>query len=97
MVCNRIEKANTAHMSTRVQTVGVEPVLEFKSYRTAGLGRARAPRLRQSSVQEQPVTSIFWYDYETTGINPRCDRPLQVAGIRTDFELNEIDEPVNLY
>ncbi|SDT37529.1 exodeoxyribonuclease I [Pseudomonas prosekii] len=43
------------------------------------------------------MTSIFWYDYETTGINPRCDRPLQVAGIRTDFELNEIDEPVNLY
>jgi len=43
------------------------------------------------------VTSIFWYDYETTGINPRCDRPLQVAGIRTDFELNEIGEPVNLY
>ncbi|MGF6112419.1 exodeoxyribonuclease I [Pseudomonas frederiksbergensis] len=43
------------------------------------------------------MTSIFWYDYETTGINPRCDRPLQVAGIRTDFELNEIDAPVNLY
>jgi len=43
------------------------------------------------------VTSIFWYDYETTGITPRCDRPLQVAGIRTDFELNEIDAPVNLY
>jgi exodeoxyribonuclease-1 len=43
------------------------------------------------------VTSIFWYDYETTGINPRCDRPLQMAGLRTDFELNEIDEPVNLF
>jgi len=43
------------------------------------------------------VTSIFWYDYETTGINPRSDRALQVAGIRTDAELNEIDEPVNLY
>ncbi|OLF52795.1 exodeoxyribonuclease I [Pseudomonas chlororaphis] len=43
------------------------------------------------------MNSIFWYDYETTGINPRCDRPLQVAGIRTDFELNEIGEPVNLY
>lgn len=43
------------------------------------------------------MTSIFWYDYETTGISPRCDRPLQVAGIRTDLELNEIDEPVNLY
>jgi exodeoxyribonuclease-1 len=43
------------------------------------------------------VTSIFWYDYETTGINPRCDRPLQMAGLRTDFDLNEIDEPVNLF
>mgnify|MGYP003561988598 FL=1 len=41
--------------------------------------------------------SIFWYDYETTGINPRCDRPLQVAGIRTDEALNEIGEPLNLY
>ena len=42
-------------------------------------------------------SSIFWYDYETTGINPRCDRPLQVAGIRTDEQLNEIGEPINLY
>ncbi|MGF6458334.1 exodeoxyribonuclease-1 [Pseudomonas frederiksbergensis] len=63
----------------------------------SGRGGLCAPRLCRSSVQEQPVTSIFWYDYETTGINPRCDRPLQVAGIRTDFDLNEIDEPVNLY
>lgn len=43
------------------------------------------------------MTSIFWYDYETTGINPRSDRPLQVAGIRTDLELNEVGAPVNLY
>jgi exodeoxyribonuclease-1 len=43
------------------------------------------------------VTSIFWYDYETTGISPRCDRPLQMAGIRTDLDLNEIEAPVNLY
>jgi exodeoxyribonuclease-1 len=43
------------------------------------------------------VTTIFWYDYETTGINPRSDRPLQVAGIRTDLELNEVGPPVNLY
>ncbi|MBV4542234.1 exodeoxyribonuclease I [Pseudomonas vlassakiae] len=43
------------------------------------------------------TSSIFWHDYETTGINPRCDRPLQVAGVRTDFELNEIEEPINLY
>lgn len=43
------------------------------------------------------TSSIFWYDYETTGIDPRCDRPLQVAGIRTDEQLNEIDEPLNIY
>nr|WP_256354982.1 exodeoxyribonuclease I [Pseudomonas sp. sia0905] len=40
---------------------------------------------------------MFWYDYETTGIDPRRDRPLQVAGIRTDEQLNEIDTPINLY
>jgi len=43
------------------------------------------------------VTSIFWYDYETTGINPRNDLAVQVAGIRPDFALNEIDQPLNLY
>ncbi|MDB6145672.1 MAG: exonuclease [Pseudomonas sp.] len=43
------------------------------------------------------TSSIFWYDYETTGINPRNDRALQVAGIRTDADLNEIAAPINLY
>lgn len=43
------------------------------------------------------TASIFWYDYETTGIDPRRDRPLQVAGIRTDEALNEIGESLNLY
>ncbi|TBV00869.1 exodeoxyribonuclease I [Phytopseudomonas dryadis] len=43
------------------------------------------------------TSSLFWYDYETTGIDPRRDRPLQVAGIRTDEQLNEIGEPLNLY
>lgn len=42
-------------------------------------------------------SSIFWYDYETTGIDTRRDRPLQVAGIRTDESLLEIGEPLNLY
>ena len=41
--------------------------------------------------------SIFWYDFETTGISPRCDRPLQVAGIRTNEALEEIGAPLNLY
>lgn len=38
--------------------------------------------------------SIFWYDFEATGIDPRRDRPLQVAGVRTDEQLQEIDEPL---
>lgn len=38
--------------------------------------------------------SIFWYDFESTGIDPRCDRPLQVAGVRTTEQLEEIGEPL---
>ncbi|SDT95132.1 exodeoxyribonuclease I [Halopseudomonas salegens] len=38
--------------------------------------------------------TFFWYDFESTGIDPRRDRPLQVAGVRTDTELNEIAEPL---
>ena len=41
--------------------------------------------------------SIFWYDYETTGIAPSRDRPMQVAGIRTNEQLEIIEAPVNLY
>lgn len=38
--------------------------------------------------------TFFWYDFEATGIDPRRDRPLQVAGVRTDEDLNEIGEPL---
>lgn len=38
--------------------------------------------------------TFYWYDFEGTGIDPRRDRPLQVAGIRTDEDLNEIGEPL---
>jgi len=41
--------------------------------------------------------SFLWYDYETSGIDPRRDRALQVAAIRTDEDFNEIGEPLNLY
>lgn len=37
--------------------------------------------------------SFYWHDYETTGADPRRDRPLQFAGARTDAELNLIEEP----
>lgn len=38
--------------------------------------------------------TFYWYDFEATGIDPRRDRPLQVAGVRTDEELNEIGAPL---
>jgi len=43
-----------------------------------------------------PMDSIYWYDYETFGIDPRRDRIAQFAGIRTDEDLNVIAEPVNI-
>ena len=41
--------------------------------------------------------SFFFYDYETTGIDPKCDRILQFAGIRTDPEFNIISDPIACY
>jgi len=37
--------------------------------------------------------SFFWHDYETFGRVPRRHRPAQFAGVRTDAELRETDEP----
>ena len=41
--------------------------------------------------------SFLFYDLETFGADPRRSRIAQFAAIRTDAELNEIDEPVNLF
>ena len=41
--------------------------------------------------------TFYWHDYETWGINPRRDRAVQFAGIRTDEELNIISDPLTLY
>ncbi len=43
------------------------------------------------------MNTIVWYDYETFGINPAFDRPAQFAAIRTDEDLNEIEEPVEIF
>ena len=37
--------------------------------------------------------SFYWFDYETFGTHPAWDRPCQFAGVRTDMQLNEIEEP----
>jgi exodeoxyribonuclease-1 len=41
--------------------------------------------------------SLYWYDYETFGANPRIDRPVQFGGLRTDYNFNIIGEPLCLY
>ncbi|MGD8407628.1 MAG: exodeoxyribonuclease I, partial [Thiohalophilus sp.] len=40
--------------------------------------------------------TLYWHDYETFGIDPQRDRPVQFAGIRTDEDLNVIGEPLNI-
>ncbi|MEJ2045959.1 MAG: exodeoxyribonuclease I [Reinekea sp.] len=40
--------------------------------------------------------TLLWYDYETWGANPIRDRLAQFAAIRTDLNLNPIEEPINL-
>ena len=41
--------------------------------------------------------SFLWHDYETFGVNPRRARPAQFAAIRTDADLNEIGEAINIH
>ncbi len=41
--------------------------------------------------------TFFWHDYETFGADPWRDRAVQFAGLRTDMELNIIEEPVMFY
>ncbi|MGV9001571.1 MAG: exodeoxyribonuclease I [Candidatus Saccharimonadaceae bacterium] len=40
--------------------------------------------------------TFFFYDLETSGLNPRQDRIMQFAGIRTTIELEPIGEPYNI-
>lgn len=41
--------------------------------------------------------SLYWYDYETFGSDPRRDRIAQFAGIRTDLDLNIVGQPCAMY
>lgn len=41
------------------------------------------------------MNSFFFYDLETSGINPRSDRIMQFAGQRTDEQLKPIGKPYN--
>jgi exodeoxyribonuclease-1 len=41
--------------------------------------------------------TLLWHDYETTGADPRRDRPAQFAAIRTTLELEPIGEPLSIF
>lgn len=47
-------------------------------------------------MAKAPLT-FFWHDYETFGADPKRDWPVQFAGIRTDEQLNIIEDPVMVY
>lgn len=43
------------------------------------------------------MKTFLWYDIETFGLNPKYDRLAQFAAIRTDMDMNVLEEPVLLY
>jgi len=54
----------------------------------------------QPSVKHKETimtTSFYWHDYETWGTDPRRDRAVQFAGIRTDLDFNPIGSPLMVY
>ena len=40
--------------------------------------------------------NFYFYDLETSGVNPRADRIMQFGGQRTDMNLKPIGEPDNI-
>lgn len=41
--------------------------------------------------------TFLWHDYETTGADPRRDRPAQFAAIRTTPDLEPIGDPLSIF
>ncbi len=48
-------------------------------------------------MNSNSTTTFLWHDYETFGTVPRSDRPAQFAAIRTNADLEEIGEAINIY
>lgn len=43
------------------------------------------------------MASLYFYDLETSGVNPRLSRIMQFAGQRVDMQLKPVSEPDNFY
>lgn len=48
-------------------------------------------------MQTENHNTLYWHDYETFGTDPKRDRAVQFAGIRTDEDLNIIGQPLVIY
>lgn len=59
-------------------------------------GNKKFPVNQTLDGHESAEPSFFFYDLETSGVNPREDRIMQFAGQRTTLELETIGKPVNL-
>ncbi len=53
--------------------------------------------MHNKNAAANKTNTLYWHDYETFGLDPKRDRPVQFAGIRTDEELNIIGEPLVIY
>ncbi|MEM9532699.1 MAG: exodeoxyribonuclease I [Pseudomonadota bacterium] len=42
------------------------------------------------------MDTIYWHDYETFGVDPRRDRPVQFAGQRTTLDLEPVGPPLTV-
>ena len=51
----------------------------------------------RTALLELAAPSFYWYDLETSGIDPRWHRVMQFAGIRTDLDLNEVGDQFSTY
>ncbi|MFQ3249667.1 MAG: exodeoxyribonuclease-1 [Glaciecola sp.] len=51
---------------------------------------------RDESVAYSGPT-LLWHDYETWGVDPKHDFPCQFAAIRTDLDLNIIENPISYF
>jgi len=52
---------------------------------------------KEREYKVKPIKTFLWHDYETFGANPIADRPAQFAALRTDSELNPVEDPVVWY
>jgi exodeoxyribonuclease-1 len=59
--------------------------------------RAASPPIPNPESHRLMKDTFLWFDLETFGRSPRTSRVAQFAGIRTDADLNVIDEPLMLY